>query len=291
MARIRSLKPSFFTDSELAALPALHRIAFQGLWCHADKAGRLDDKPRELKVKVLPFDDCDFDAILDDLSKPKDGGAGFIVRYQVGAKRYIAVSKWEHQHPHHKEPDSLIPGPDHESALVRHWAEPVPAPSQPVGFLSLGSGFLSLGAGVREATPPPPSENMDGDDEPTVKVLRPELEQGPPLRPSVAFVAEAPGGDPENWTGEQFWAWLQAVRAENGCIPERPPNPGRISAWWSVARMTPGVSTRALKNGFYSFGESEHWQRSKPKWPFAGFISQWEQFTQPEEAENETKTG
>lgn len=155
MARIRSLKPSFFTDSELAGWPPLHRLAFQGLWVHADREGRLEDKPRELKVKILPFDECDLEAVLTDLARPREFGPGFIVRYRVGGKRYIAVTGWKHQKPHPKEPKSDIPGPDKADAVFqpeeagkengKTVAEQGPTSGQQGGFLSLGSGSLVLG--------------------------------------------------------------------------------------------------------------------------------------------------
>jgi len=49
MARIRSLKPDFFKDEDLAVLPFEARLLFEGLWCYADKEGRLEDRPKYLK--------------------------------------------------------------------------------------------------------------------------------------------------------------------------------------------------------------------------------------------------
>ena len=54
MARARNLKPSFFTNDILAEVPALGRLLFQGLWCVADREGRLADRPRKLKAEILP---------------------------------------------------------------------------------------------------------------------------------------------------------------------------------------------------------------------------------------------
>lgn len=107
MARIRALKPGFFTDADLCELPMGHRILFEGLWCHADRAGRLEDKPRELKVHILPYDDYDIDAALTDIHN-----AGFIQRYVAGVKCFIQILGFEdHQRPHKDEKDSIIPAP------------------------------------------------------------------------------------------------------------------------------------------------------------------------------------
>jgi hypothetical protein len=86
MARIRTIKPEFFTDEKLAELSYPARIAFQGLWTQADKEGRLEDRPKFLKVQILPYDNEDFDALLQTLA---DGD--FIKRYEVDGKRYIEI--------------------------------------------------------------------------------------------------------------------------------------------------------------------------------------------------------
>jgi len=107
VARIRSIKPEFFDDEDLAALSVAHRLCFVGLWTQADKAGRMDDRPARLKVRIFPFDDVDMDTLLADLVR-----AGFVVRYVVGGKPYLAVRSWaKHQRPRDDENESVIPAP------------------------------------------------------------------------------------------------------------------------------------------------------------------------------------
>lgn len=105
MARIRTIKPDFFQHDGIADLPPLSRLLFIGLWQQADREGRLDDRPKRLKVAILPYDDCDIDAMLADLD-----AAGFIVRYEAEGERFIEIPSFaEHQNPHQKEPASTIP--------------------------------------------------------------------------------------------------------------------------------------------------------------------------------------
>lgn len=112
MSRARNIKPGFFRNDLLAECDPLARILFAGLWCEADRAGRLEDRPKRIKAECLPYDDCDIEALLEQLSE-----RGFIVRYQHGADRYIAIPKFaEHQNPHKNERDSSIPAPDKHSA-------------------------------------------------------------------------------------------------------------------------------------------------------------------------------
>lgn len=107
MARIRSIKPGFFTDDELAEVEPLGRLLFVGLWCLADREGRLEDRPRRIRAEVLPYDDCDIDALLSELDR-----RGFITRYAAGDQRLIQVTNFaRHQAPNVKEPASTIPAP------------------------------------------------------------------------------------------------------------------------------------------------------------------------------------
>lgn len=105
MARARNIKPGFFTNDVLAECSALARILFQGLWCHADREGRLEDRPRKLKAEILPYDECNTEELLCQLES-----RGFIVRYSHGAERFIQVVNFcKHQNPHVKEQESTIP--------------------------------------------------------------------------------------------------------------------------------------------------------------------------------------
>ena len=105
--RTRNIKPSFFKNDILGRLNPLARILFSGLWCLADREGRLEDRPLRIKAEILPYDNCDTDALLSLLHEN-----GFIVRYSSGGKNYIDIPKFSaHQHPNIKEAESVIPPP------------------------------------------------------------------------------------------------------------------------------------------------------------------------------------
>lgn len=70
----------------------------------ADREGRLRDKPKEIKLQVLPSDNCDIETLLESLSDH------FITRYEVDGERYIQVNNFsKHQNPHKNENSSAIP--------------------------------------------------------------------------------------------------------------------------------------------------------------------------------------
>lgn len=107
MARIRSLKPEFFKHPELGELPIATRYFFAGLWCQADKEGRLKDRPKVLALEIVPWDNLDAEKPLAELD-----AAGFIQRYEVDGERYISIRHFaKHQKPHPKEAPSEIPPP------------------------------------------------------------------------------------------------------------------------------------------------------------------------------------
>lgn len=107
MARIRTIKPGFFLNEDVSALPYEYRLLFVGLWTQADRAGRLEDRPARLKAVLFPYDDLDVNAGLGCLANAK-----LITRYERNGCSYIAIPTWEkHQQPHVREADSDIPSP------------------------------------------------------------------------------------------------------------------------------------------------------------------------------------
>ena len=107
MARSRNIKPGFFLNEGLGGIEPLARLLFVGLWCIADREGRLEDRPKRIKIEVLPYDDCDADKLLASLHD-----AGFIERYSADGNDYIQINNFaKHQNPHPKEAASVIPAP------------------------------------------------------------------------------------------------------------------------------------------------------------------------------------
>ena len=105
MARIRTIKPDFFFDEKMAELDYKARLAFIGLWCYADREGKMEDQPKVLKAKIFPYENVDFDKIITTLSE-----MGVISRYAVESKNYLIINNFgKHQRPHHTEKESELP--------------------------------------------------------------------------------------------------------------------------------------------------------------------------------------
>lgn len=134
MARARNLKPSFFTSEQVASCSPLARLLFAGLWCLADRAGKLRDRPRKIKAELMPYEAApDAEEWLAELAS-----AGLLLRYEgQDGERYIKITGFEkHQNPHPREPASEIPEPciyaaGHEKALPGPAPSPSPLPLSP----------------------------------------------------------------------------------------------------------------------------------------------------------------
>lgn len=157
MARARGIKPGFFTNDLMAEIEPLGRLLFAGLWTIADRDGRLMDRPRKIRAEVLPYDDCDADALLSQLAT-----RGFIQRYESHGIALIQVVNWKkHQQPHINERPSELPAPDeHDAPTVavtdEHPSSTVLAPDEhrtnpSDSFnLTVDSGVLTPDPGQRE---------------------------------------------------------------------------------------------------------------------------------------------
>lgn len=153
--RIRTIKPEFFTHEGLydaekeSKLPL--RIAFAGLWCAADRAGRFKWEPRRLGVAILPYDGCEFSRVLDALLT-----RGFIVKYRVEGVEYGAIPSFQiHQIINNREKESILPPPsaadDSDATTTR--ASRVPHASKEEGKGREGEGNTPIAPNGAAASP------------------------------------------------------------------------------------------------------------------------------------------
>lgn len=79
MARIRTIKPEFWTDGNIVKLSPFARLLFIGMWNFAMcDAGHLDDDVLKLKLQILPLDDVNINELLLELIE-----AQRVVRFEV----------------------------------------------------------------------------------------------------------------------------------------------------------------------------------------------------------------
>lgn len=106
MARSRNIKPSLFKNELLGEADPMLTILFVGLWCLADRDGRLEDRPKRIRAEIFPYREChDINGYLTVLEQ-----LGFIDRYQAENHAVIQVINFsKHQSPHKTEKPSELP--------------------------------------------------------------------------------------------------------------------------------------------------------------------------------------
>jgi len=55
MPRIRTIKPEFWTDDKIVELSFPARLLFIGLWNFCDDWGRMEYKPKSIKLRIFPL--------------------------------------------------------------------------------------------------------------------------------------------------------------------------------------------------------------------------------------------
>jgi hypothetical protein len=157
VARIRSIKPEFFTSEAIAALPLSARLTFIGLWTYVDDNGVGLDNELLITAAIWPLERDN----LETLSRTREDLAslsrdGLVSRYRDSRKSYVYVTSWdEHQKVDHpRKPRYPRPGEvtdtiplasqnghvDHTLATDSRQTRESVAPEQGSGIRDQGSG-------------------------------------------------------------------------------------------------------------------------------------------------------
>lgn len=73
MAKIRGVKPEYWTDIDILELSLEARLFYIGLWNFVDDNGVFEWSPKQLKVLIFPCDNVDIDKCLKQLLKKQVG--------------------------------------------------------------------------------------------------------------------------------------------------------------------------------------------------------------------------
>ena len=133
MARIRTVKPEFWTSEQVAECSPTTRLLFIGLWNFCDDGGNHVASLKQLKMQIFPSDDISIDQIgfmVDELIKNE-----LITQYVVNNKNYWHVLGWHHQKiekPNYKHPA-------YSESNIKPFADHSPTSSLPVDPVMEGS--------------------------------------------------------------------------------------------------------------------------------------------------------
>lgn len=95
--RIRQIKPAFWTDKVIAAMPPRTRLTYIALWQMADDAGWIAWEVEQAGAEILPYETPKMRErwLTQDLERLID--AGRVVRHECGHLEIPTLRK--HQHP------------------------------------------------------------------------------------------------------------------------------------------------------------------------------------------------
>lgn len=133
MARIRTVKPEFWTSEQVAECSPTTRLLFIGMWNFCDDGGNHVASLKQLKMQIFPSDDISIEQIscmVDELIKNE-----LITQYVVNNKNYWHVLGWHHQKiekPNYKHPA-------YSESDIKPFAECSPTTRLPVDPVMEGS--------------------------------------------------------------------------------------------------------------------------------------------------------
>lgn len=118
MPRIRTLKPSFWSDDTVADLSRDARLLLVGLISMADDHGRFLASPAAVAGYVFPHDEIPPASIKRWLAEIEKKAPNIIAFYAIDGRRYGWFRRYhQHQKISHKQASALPPAPGEETLL------------------------------------------------------------------------------------------------------------------------------------------------------------------------------
>lgn len=187
MARIRTIKPEFWTHEAIMECSMNARLLFIGMWNFADDAGRLKNSPTSLKAQILPSDNLtsrNIHELIMELSVNKR-----VVLYTVDNTDYIQIRGWDNQKINRPNPSKLPPPPLNNSNTT-HGVINEPHPPEGKGREKEGRGREKKEATASETEPflRAPAHEASTDSAAAEEILEKEKTETKPKNPAVEII-------------------------------------------------------------------------------------------------------
>lgn len=114
MARIRSIKPDFWTDEKVVELSAFARLLFIGLWNFADDEGRMQFSPKKIKMQIFPADTLDISELFGEIRSNS-----LITVYVIDNVEYLQINNFAKHQKIDKRTASKLPSPESSPEFPR----------------------------------------------------------------------------------------------------------------------------------------------------------------------------
>jgi hypothetical protein len=119
MARIRTIKPDFWSDDTITECSVSARLLFIGLWNFADDAGNLDRSHKQIKSRVFPVDNIDCEPLILELL-----AHGLLIEYSVSGKKYLHIPGFAAHQLINRPSKPVVPGFSEEARTPGVLTEP-----------------------------------------------------------------------------------------------------------------------------------------------------------------------
>lgn len=106
MARIRTVKPDFWTDEKLTECSLSARLFFIGLLNFSDDNGNLARSSKKLKMQIFPADTIDCEPLVQELLAQK-----VLIEYEAKGEKYLNIKGFKKHQIINRPSKSNIPEP------------------------------------------------------------------------------------------------------------------------------------------------------------------------------------
>lgn len=137
MARLRTIKPEYWTDERVGECSVSARLLFVATWNFADDHGGLDRSAKQLKAQAFPYDQVDCEPLIQELLH-----AGLLIEYEAGGKKYLHIKGFGTHQKVEKPARPRVPVYEENTTPPRVLPESSPRSSgSSLGSSSFGSGI------------------------------------------------------------------------------------------------------------------------------------------------------
>lgn len=122
MARIRTIKPDFWTDERLTECSVSARLLFIGLLNFSDDNGNLQRSAKKIKMQIFPADNIDCEPLICELLTH-----GVLIEYSVNGEKFLNIKNFRKHQVINRPSKSSIPLPN----FTEHSVSPPVAITEP----------------------------------------------------------------------------------------------------------------------------------------------------------------
>jgi len=119
MARVRTIKPEFWTDRRVGECSVNARLLFIATLNFADDEGGLDRSAKQLKAQAFPYDNIDCEPLVKELLS-----VGLLIEYEVSGNKYLHIKNFRKHQRIDKPQKARIPVYEHSENVPRMLPDP-----------------------------------------------------------------------------------------------------------------------------------------------------------------------